>query len=319
MVANSHILHAYQADTVSPGAGKLLWNFYASAPILGVYQIVQGLRLIKLKLNSNMKQNPDNLRLYAFQGTVFGTYSWEGAGDEVSVRRENAARYEEEYEAAIVPLLQSKAVALIQDKEFAPERYPAPWDQHKVAMPEVVGTNYIASVAFLICGALLCFVSILHVPWINPSPVQDHATDTAGLKKEEPKPEPSPPTKLEEEIKSPSNTEKSPSASPQSKAEDESPFNGVVKRRTTNPLTELEVGQLTMFTNKILGYGSLGTIVYKGKFSNRAVAVKRLLRPFNEVATKEISALISSDNHPNVIRYFVKEEDTYYTRDLLTP
>ncbi len=75
--------------------------------------------------------------------------------------------------------------------------------------------------------------------------------------------------------------------------------------------SQVRVGHLTICTDQILGYGSLGTIVYRGKFEHRDVAVKRMLRPFHEVATKEIATLIVSDNHPNVIRYYTKEEDKY--------
>lgn len=48
-------------------------------------------------------------------------------------------------------------------------------------------------------------------------------------------------------------------------------------------------------------------MVFKGTFQGRAVAVKRLLRDFVNVASKEVSLLESADNHPNVIRYFCKE------------
>ncbi|PWN46836.1 hypothetical protein IE53DRAFT_382586 [Violaceomyces palustris] len=60
-------------------------------------------------------------------------------------------------------------------------------------------------------------------------------------------------------------------------------------------------------SDEILGYGSSGTVVFKGTFQGRAVAVKRLLRDFVNVASKEVSLLESADNHPNVIRYFYKE------------
>ncbi|KAN0061132.1 bifunctional endoribonuclease/protein kinase ire1 [Thecaphora frezii] len=60
-------------------------------------------------------------------------------------------------------------------------------------------------------------------------------------------------------------------------------------------------------SEKILGYGSSGTIVFRGTFQGRTVAVKRLLRDFVHVASKEVSLLESADNHPNVIRYFYKE------------
>lgn len=48
-------------------------------------------------------------------------------------------------------------------------------------------------------------------------------------------------------------------------------------------------------TSEILGYGSCGTIVFRGTLDGRQVAVKRILRQFNELAHKEISALIVSD------------------------
>jgi len=40
--------------------------------------------------------------------------------------------------------------------------------------------------------------------------------------------------------------------------------------------------------------------------------VKRMLKEFYEIANKEISLLIDSDQHPNVIRYFAKEEDEQF-------
>ena len=53
-------------------------------------------------------------------------------------------------------------------------------------------------------------------------------------------------------------------------------------------------------TSEILGYGSCGTIVFSGTLDGRQVAVKRILRQFNELAHKEISALIVSDE----VHYF---------------
>ena len=52
-------------------------------------------------------------------------------------------------------------------------------------------------------------------------------------------------------------------------------------------------------TSEILGYGSCGTIVFSGTLDGRQVAVKRILRQFNELAHKEISALIVSDEVPS--------------------
>ncbi|RCH92588.1 bifunctional endoribonuclease/protein kinase ire1, partial [Rhizopus stolonifer] len=61
-------------------------------------------------------------------------------------------------------------------------------------------------------------------------------------------------------------------------------------------------------SENVLGYGSHGTVVYKGEFDGREVAVKRLLVDFYDVALKEVKLLQESDDHPNVVRYFYKEE-----------
>ena len=63
---------------------------------------------------------------------------------------------------------------------------------------------------------------------------------------------------------------------------------------------------LTVF-EKILGYGSSGTVVFEGKFQGRPVAVKRMLFDFCDIATREINLLSESDDHPNVIRYYCSE------------
>lgn len=61
-------------------------------------------------------------------------------------------------------------------------------------------------------------------------------------------------------------------------------------------------------SDKILGFGSHGTIVFKGFFENRPVAVKRMLLEFYDVASHEINLLQESDDHSNVIRYFCSQE-----------
>ncbi|CAI2164694.1 7508_t:CDS:2 [Funneliformis geosporum] len=70
---------------------------------------------------------------------------------------------------------------------------------------------------------------------------------------------------------------------------------------------EIKLNSLVV-SDVILGYGSHGTIVYKGTFEGRDVAVKRLLLDFYDVAHHEVSLLQESDDHPNVIRYFCKEQ-----------
>jgi hypothetical protein len=57
----------------------------------------------------------------------------------------------------------------------------------------------------------------------------------------------------------------------------------------------------------VLGHGGHGTVVYQGMLEGRPVAVKRLLKAYNASADREISLLIESDGHPNVVRYHLKE------------
>ncbi|KAJ2025119.1 bifunctional endoribonuclease/protein kinase ire1, partial [Coemansia sp. S85] len=61
-------------------------------------------------------------------------------------------------------------------------------------------------------------------------------------------------------------------------------------------------------SDQVLGYGSHGTVVYRGEFQGRAVAVKRLLMDFYDVAEHEVKVLQDSDSHPNVIRYYCTEQ-----------
>ena len=69
----------------------------------------------------------------------------------------------------------------------------------------------------------------------------------------------------------------------------------------------IQVGRLRVFTDTVLGFGSHGTMVYKGSFDGRDVAVKRMLQEFYDIASHEVGLLQESDDHPNVIRYFDKE------------
>jgi hypothetical protein len=64
------------------------------------------------------------------------------------------------------------------------------------------------------------------------------------------------------------------------------------------------LGKLRIDLKCIIGYGSHGTLVYKGEFEGRHVAVKRLLPEFYDIAEKEIRLLRDSDHHPNIIRYY---------------
>ena len=86
------------------------------------------------------------------------------------------------------------------------------------------------------------------------------------------------------------------------------------KKTETNQLIdgEMESSRETdtgviQLTDEILGYGGHGTMVYKGTLDGRQVAVKRMLKTYHASADREISLLIESDGHPNVVRYFLKE------------
>ncbi|KAL9124561.1 MAG: hypothetical protein Q9217_006120 [Psora testacea] len=74
----------------------------------------------------------------------------------------------------------------------------------------------------------------------------------------------------------------------------------------------LRLGHLTINMDIVLGWGGHGTVVYKGTFGGRDVAVKRMLREFYEIASHEVGLLQESDDHPNVIRYYDKEEDSQF-------
>uniref|UniRef100_A0A8C8DXN7 non-specific serine/threonine protein kinase n=1 Tax=Oryzias sinensis TaxID=183150 RepID=A0A8C8DXN7_9TELE len=76
---------------------------------------------------------------------------------------------------------------------------------------------------------------------------------------------------------------------------------------------EVQVGKVSFFPSEVLGHGSAGTFVFKGKFDGRHVAVKRILPECFEVAEREVQLLRESDTHPNVIRYFCTERDRLFT------
>lgn len=72
---------------------------------------------------------------------------------------------------------------------------------------------------------------------------------------------------------------------------------------------ELNPTQMSLLdvSTEVLGYGSHGTVVLKGVFEKREVAVKRMLLDFYEVASQEVALLQESDDHPHVIRYYCKQ------------
>ncbi|XP_060619095.2 serine/threonine-protein kinase/endoribonuclease IRE1 [Anolis sagrei] len=72
------------------------------------------------------------------------------------------------------------------------------------------------------------------------------------------------------------------------------------------------VGKITFNPKDVLGHGAEGTIVYRGTFDSRDVAVKRILPECFSFADREVQLLRESDEHPNVIRYFCTEKDRQF-------
>uniref|UniRef100_A0A8D0B6D6 Serine/threonine-protein kinase/endoribonuclease IRE1 n=1 Tax=Salvator merianae TaxID=96440 RepID=A0A8D0B6D6_SALMN len=72
------------------------------------------------------------------------------------------------------------------------------------------------------------------------------------------------------------------------------------------------VGKISFNPKDVLGHGAEGTIVYRGTFDNRDVAVKRILPECFSFADREVQLLRESDEHPNVIRYFCTERDRQF-------
>ncbi|KAJ7625014.1 hypothetical protein DFH06DRAFT_1142336 [Mycena polygramma] len=73
------------------------------------------------------------------------------------------------------------------------------------------------------------------------------------------------------------------------------------------PVVSPPIEPSLVVSDHVLGYGSHGTVVYRGSLQGRAVAVKRLLQDFVTLASREVSILQESDDHPNVIRYYYQE------------
>lgn len=70
----------------------------------------------------------------------------------------------------------------------------------------------------------------------------------------------------------------------------------------------VKIGSISFNPEHPLGKG-LSSIVFRGKFGDRDVAVKRVDKSNVKLMEKEIKLLQESDAHPNIIRYFHTEED----------
>lgn len=85
----------------------------------------------------------------------------------------------------------------------------------------------------------------------------------------------------------------------------------------STPLSEkppgvVSIGSLTIHPSKVLGQGSGGTFVFEGEFEGRAVAVKRMLPQFFELASQEVQLLEGAEENQNVIRYYCRREDSNF-------
>ncbi|CAG9530018.1 unnamed protein product [Cercopithifilaria johnstoni] len=73
----------------------------------------------------------------------------------------------------------------------------------------------------------------------------------------------------------------------------------------------LQAGNITYNPEDRLGHGCEGTVVFRGKFDGREVAVKRVIADIR-LADREVDLLRESDTHRNVIRYFCMESDSNF-------
>uniref|UniRef100_A0A0R3PMF6 non-specific serine/threonine protein kinase n=1 Tax=Angiostrongylus costaricensis TaxID=334426 RepID=A0A0R3PMF6_ANGCS len=83
-------------------------------------------------------------------------------------------------------------------------------------------------------------------------------------------------------------------------------------RKSVVPDGWMSVGKLLYNPSEILGRGCEGTVVYRGKFDGRDVAVKRVISEFVKLVDREADLLRESDTHPHVIRYFCMESDSQF-------
>jgi hypothetical protein len=82
-----------------------------------------------------------------------------------------------------------------------------------------------------------------------------------------------------------------------------------VKVEVKQPKNRKSVGQLTVFTDKVLGTGSHGTTVFEGTWHERPVAVKRMLKQLSHFTRREMKLLLKTDSHPAVVSFYAWEED----------
>lgn len=77
--------------------------------------------------------------------------------------------------------------------------------------------------------------------------------------------------------------------------------------------SEMEnIGKISFDRMAELGRGFGGTLVCRGHFEKRDVAVKILSKNYYKFFHREVLILQNVDCHPNIVRYFCSEEDSNY-------
>lgn len=69
------------------------------------------------------------------------------------------------------------------------------------------------------------------------------------------------------------------------------------------------IGKISYQRGSVLGRGYGGTVVCRGQFEKRDVAVKIISKNYYKFFKRETMILQNVDSHPNVVRYFCSEED----------
>eukprot|EP00127_Corallochytrium_limacisporum_P005495 Clim_evm12s207 gene=Clim_evmTU12s207 len=83
---------------------------------------------------------------------------------------------------------------------------------------------------------------------------------------------------------------------------------GTVRSVPERGAAETQSPQVIEVSDERIGIGSMGTVVYKGGFSGRPVAVKRLPKVQMDIAQQEIDSLLRIEAHTNVVHYYCQEE-----------
>lgn len=69
-----------------------------------------------------------------------------------------------------------------------------------------------------------------------------------------------------------------------------------------------KIGSISFNSKDVIGRGS-SSVVYRGKFGTRVVAVKKVEKTKTNLIQKEVKLLQESDQSMNIVRYFTSEED----------